>query len=193
MKTILLAILFLAACTTTAPINDGNDLSDDQMGEDITDDMGGMDHGIDDMKVPDWKNIELTDVNSEETYTIGKFNVPVFVESFAIWCPTCTRQQKEFKKFHESNPEIISITLDTDPNEDATAVKQHAEINSFDWRYSVSPADLTQGLIDEFGLGVVNAPAVPVILICPGKEVQLLGRGVKDQADLAVAVASCEV
>ena len=66
-----------------------------------------------------WQDIELKDINSQETFTIGEFKKPVLIESFAVWCPTCTEQQKEMKKLHELREDVVSISLDTDPNEDA--------------------------------------------------------------------------
>lgn len=115
-----------------------------------------------------WKNIELEDVRTGETFKIGDFKgKPVLVESFAVWCPTCTKQQKEIKKLHEElGDSVISISLDTDSNEDELKILNHIEANGFDWYYAVSSIEMTQSLIDEFGNSIVNAPSAPVVLIC---------------------------
>ena len=132
----------------------------------------------------DWKTIELTDIRTNEKFTIGQFNRPVLLEGFAVWCPTCTRQQQEIKVLHEQiGDDIISIALDVDPNEDIAKVQEHLEKNGFDWYYAISPPELTQGLIDEFGVTFVNPPSAPVALLCPDGSSRMLGRGVKD-ADL---------
>ncbi|MBT7237631.1 redoxin family protein, partial [Candidatus Woesearchaeota archaeon] len=52
--------------------------------------------------VNNWLDIELYDITSESNFKISDFaGKKVFIESFAVWCPTCTKQQKEIKKFHE--------------------------------------------------------------------------------------------
>ena len=88
-----------------------------------------------------WKNVELTNILSQEKFKISDFTgTPILLESFAVWCPTCTRQQKEIKKLHEEiGNEVISISLDTDPNEDTSQVLTHTQENNFDWIYSISP------------------------------------------------------
>ena len=138
-----------------------------------------------------WRESVLVDVNTGEEFTISQFEEPVLIESFAIWCPTCKKQQQEVKELHdELGDSIVSIGLDTDPNEDSEQVKKYSEDNGFDWRYVVSPTEVTQGLIDEFGVGVANAPSAPVILICNG-EARLLNRGIKDVEELKGELEGC--
>ena len=139
----------------------------------------------------DWKNIELKDINTGNTFKISDFNNPILVESFAVWCPTCRKQQDELKKLHEELPEVVSISLDTDPNEDEVKVLEHAIKHGFDWLYAVSPVDLTKLLIDEFGFTVVNAPSAPVVLVCGDGEARLLPRGVKDVDELKEEIERC--
>lgn len=130
---------------------------------------------------PAWMNIELTDIATGQKFRISDFKGrTVLLESFAVWCPTCLVQQKEMQKLRQSGGEgIVHISLDTDPNEDAARVKEHIESNDLDWYFAVSPRELTEALIDEFGLRVVSAPTAPVILICPDQSARFLGSGVK--------------
>ena len=67
-----------------------------------------------------WLATELTDVSTGETFTIAEFaGTPVLLESFAVWCPICTNQQKQVRALHEEvGDDVISIALNTDPNED---------------------------------------------------------------------------
>jgi len=133
----------------------------------------------------DWINIELKDVKTGEPFTITDFNKPVLLESFAVWCPTCTRQQRETKKFHEEvGDSVISISIDTDPNEDENQVRQHIESNGFDWFYAIAPTQFTRALIDQFGVGIVNAPSVPMVLICDSQNVKKLDSGIKSPNEL---------
>jgi len=142
---------------------------------------------------PDWRSFPLTDVSSGEAFKISDFaGKMVLVESFAVWCPVCTKQQQEIKKLHEENEnsenEIISISLDTDPNEDEQKVLEAVQERGFTWRFAVSPAELTKLLIDEFGPAIVNAPFAPVILVCENQSARLLGRGSKSAEELKAEI-----
>ncbi len=129
----------------------------------------------------DWKDVELTDVATGKKFKISDFkDKPILLESFAVWCPTCLKQQKEINKLKEIEGDaIIHISLDTDPNEDEAKVREHINNNGFDWYFAVSPIELTKALIDEFGIAFVNAPGAPVVLICEDQSTRFLGRGVK--------------
>ncbi len=144
-------------------------------------------------ELPEWFDIELKDVNTQTTFKLSDFKgKPILVESFAVWCPICTKQQKQIKLLHEDvGDSVISLALDTDPNEDESEVLDHTEKNGFDWLYSVSPTDLTEALIDEFGIGIVNAPSAPVILICEDQSFRKLRNGVKGVAELTEEIGKC--
>jgi len=131
--------------------------------------------------VSGWMLVDLVDTLTGEGFRIADFHGrPVLIESFAVWCSTCLRQQKEMAKLVESEGEaIVHVSLDTDPNEDSAAVRGHAERHGFEWFFAISPISLTETLIDEFGLTVVNAPRAPVILVQPDGSAHLLRNGVK--------------
>ena len=139
-----------------------------------------------DKLAPAWMDIELTDVATGQKFKISDFKgKPVLLESFAVWCPTCLRQQREIKKVREIRGDaIVHISLDTDPNEDADKIREHMERNGLDWYFVVAPIELTNALIDEFGLAVVNAPRAPVILIYEDQSTKLLRSGVKSAEEL---------
>jgi len=125
-----------------------------------------------------WMEIELTDVNSGETFKISDFQgQKILLETFAVWCPTCTLQQQKTKEFEQTptGENVVSISIDLDPAEDEAFVRQHTERNGFDWRYAVSPPELTQSLISEFGSSIASAPSVPMILICEDLSFRKLG------------------
>ena len=138
----------------------------------------------------DWKNVELKNVNTGEMFKISDFDGPVLLESFAVWCPTCTKQQKIFKEFiAQDTTGVLHVSLDTDPNEDKQQIIDHALSNGFEWYYAVSPIELTQQLIDIYGVGVVNAPSVPVILVCEDLSERLLESGLKQVNELKEEIA----
>lgn len=134
----------------------------------------------------DWKNIELKDSRTDKSYKISDFKgKTILLESFAVWCPLCLKQQQIIQQLEQqSSGDIISISLDTDPNEEQEIVKQHAISNNFAWYFSVSPKQMTDALINEFGLSIVHAPSTPVILICADQTARLLGKGVKSAEKL---------
>jgi thiol-disulfide isomerase/thioredoxin len=174
--------------------SDGND-GDGNAGSSGSSDAGsddGLRNGFSDVSNSLWYNAELVDVNTDSNFKVSDFDEPVLLESFAVWCPTCTKQQKNIKKLHEEiGDSVVSIGLDTDPNEDASKVKSHTEKNGFDWRYSISPSDVTNSLKDDFGVGFLNAPSAPVAIICPDGQAKNLDRGVKSVDELKDAVGLC--
>jgi len=130
--------------------------------------------------VTNWQHIDFADITTGQTFQIADFSGKiVLLESFAVWCPTCTRQQQYIQEFHSLAQDVVTISIDTDPNEDIETVQNHIESNNFKGIYAIAPREMTQGLIEEFGIGIVNAPSVPIVLICDTGEVRLLARGLK--------------
>ena len=165
----------------------------DPFGERVRAAVDGNDNGTGDEvatvdldALPDWMKIELIDAASGETFAIADFiGRPILIESFAIWCSTCLRQQKEMARLIDLEGEaIVHVSLDTDPNEDLNTVEGHIERHGFTWYYAVAPIEMTQLLIEAFGLTVVNAPLAPVILVNIDGSARLLGRGVKSAEQL---------
>lgn len=120
---------------------------------------------LDSVNTSDWKETTLQEVSSGENFTIAELEKPVLIETFAVWCPTCTRQQVEIEKVHNST-DVTSVSLDVDLNEDPEKVRNHVERNGFDWRYAISPIELTNKLRKKFGTSIANPPSAPVILVC---------------------------
>ena len=130
----------------------------------------------------DWQSVELKDVNSGETFTVEELKKPVLVETFAVWCPTCTNQQREIKEFHDQS-NVTSVSLNVDANENEEQIKRHTEENGFNWRYSISPTELTRMLLNQYGNTVTNPPSAPAILVCENGS-RRLPNGVKPVSKL---------
>ena len=113
----------------------------------------------------DWRNTTLQDVSTDENFTITGLEKPVVVETFAVWCTTCSRQQSEIKDIHGS-VEFSSVSLNVDRNENREKIIQHKETNNFTWTYAISPISLTNQLRERFGNSIANPPSAPVILVC---------------------------
>ena len=130
----------------------------------------------------EWQEVELEDVNSGETFTVAELEKPLLVETFAVWCPTCTNQQNEIKKLKETS-NVTSVSLDVDSNEDEQQISRHTEENGFEWRYAISPPELTRMLIQEYGNSIANPPSAPVVLVCENGS-RRLSNGVKTASTL---------
>ena len=179
--TIIMSILFLiVGCAETQIKEDrvetvpGKLLQDSENSPDLE-----MEESV------NWQEVELEDVVTGDKFKISDFRgKKVLVESFAVWCPTCTKQQQKIHDLHKEMPEFVSISLDTDPNEDVSIVRNHVNANGFTEKYAVAPKDVTQALVDKFGIGVVNAPSAPVILVCEDGSSRMMGRGLKSVSEL---------
>lgn len=136
--------------------------------------------------LPGWADVELVDARTGDVFRIADYaGKPILIESFAVWCSNCLRQQREMARLIDlAGDAIVHIALDTDPNENLAKVRDHAERNGFSWLYAVAPIEMTQSLIAEFGLTVVNAPRAPVVLIEADGTFRLLPNGVKSAETL---------
>jgi len=135
-----------------------------------------------------WRTTELTDVLTDETFSIDGIAGPVAVQSFAVWCPKCERQSEELSRVDES---VTVVGLNTDPNEDAEKVRRHAERNGFDWRFAVAPTGMTESLIEEFGTAVTNAPSTPIIVACDDGGSEFFSGSQQSAERIESAAAEC--
>jgi thiol-disulfide isomerase/thioredoxin len=135
-----------------------------------------------------WRTTELTDVRTDETFTIDGLEGPVAIQSFAVWCPKCERQSQELSETDES---VTVVSLNTDPNEDAEKVRQHAESNGFDWRFAVAPTEMTESLVGEFGTTVTNAPSTPIIVACGEGVAEFFSGSQQSVEDIQAAASEC--
>lgn len=137
-----------------------------------------------------WQSTELTDVRSDETFSVSEFDGPVVVETFAVWCPKCTKQQNQLRGL-ATDDDVTVVSINVDPNEDAQKVAEHANQNGFGWNYAVAPTEMTKSLTDAFGPTVLNAPSSPVIVVCPDGSASMLESGIKSTSEIETAVEDC--
>ncbi|MHC3438672.1 TlpA family protein disulfide reductase [Natrialbaceae archaeon A-gly3] len=164
--------LTLAGCLESNGNGSGNGNGNRNDGDGGTDDGGG---DTDDEGSAAWRTEPLEDVTTGETFSIGEFEQPVLLHTFAIWCSTCQRQHEEFATLEEgAGGEFVAIELNVDPNEDHDAVRAHAEDHGFDWPFAVAPSSVTGALVDEFGSVMTSPPQSPVVLVCPGGDTHVL-------------------
>jgi len=144
------------------------------------------------MEAPAWFGAQLTNVRSGETFTINDFKGKVvLVETLAMWCPNCKKQQMQVQALHEQlgdNPDFISIGLDIDPNENGEDLKAYTDSNGFDWIYAVAPAEVSRELGNLYGAEFLNPPSTPMFIIDRKGEVHPLPFGIKSAEDLLKAI-----
>ena len=132
---------------------------------------------------PDWFDMELTDVQTGETFTMNDYNGKVvLLETMAIWCPNCVVQANEVRNLHEllGNPaDLISVTLDVDFNEDEASLKEYASGYGFDWHFAVAPLEVARALGNLYTAQYLNPPLSPMLIIDRDGNVHHLEYGLK--------------
>ena len=141
---------------------------------------------------PAWFSMELTDVQTGETFTMNDYaGKVVLLETMAIWCPNCVVQAHEVRKLHEAlgNPEdLISVTLDVDVNEDSDSLKEYAYGYGFEWHFAVAPLEVARELGNLYSAQYLNPPLSPMLIIDRKGNVHHLEYGFKNLETLQSAV-----
>jgi thiol-disulfide isomerase/thioredoxin len=137
-----------------------------------------------------WRTTELTDVVTDETFSIADQPGPVLLHSFAVWCPKCARQHDHLKTLQgQVDDDVTLVSLNVDPNEDAAAVREYAADGGYDWRFVVAPSAVTESLVDDFSTSITSPPAVPIVIACPDGTASLLSqRGPKSTAYITESI-----
>jgi hypothetical protein len=137
---------------------------------------------------PAWYGVELTNVTSGTTFKVADLQGKVvLVETLAVWCSNCLRQQREVQALHEllgPRDDYISLGLDIDPNETPDILKAHAEKHSFDWRYAVAPVEVAREIGQLYGDQFLNPPSTPMLIIDRQGQAHPLPFGIKSAQTL---------
>jgi thiol-disulfide isomerase/thioredoxin len=136
-----------------------------------------------------WRSIEVTPVRGGDPFSVASFDRPVVLETFAVWCPSCEKQQRKLRNLDDS---VVVVSLNTDPNEDAAKVRSHAESKGFEWRFAVAPPEMTKSLIDEFGPTVTNAPSTPIVVACQNGSAEFLSGRIHSAEAILDAASTCK-
>jgi hypothetical protein len=137
---------------------------------------------------PDWFDVPLVDVRTGETFTINDHHGKVIlVETLAMWCSSCLKQQKEVKALHEllsGEDRFVSIGLDIDINEKAEDLKAYTDNNQFDWLYVIAPVEVAREISLLYGAQFLNPPSTPILVIDKSGDVTLMNFGIKSADEL---------
>jgi hypothetical protein len=160
---------------------------DADMSEDKSDNMTG-----ETMMSPGWFDATLKDARTGEPFTISDFKGKIIlVETLAMWCSNCFKQQGEVVVLHEllgERDDFISLGIDIDPNENAEALKGYIDKNGFSWRYTVAPIEVAREIGQLYGNQFLNPPSTPMLIIDRHGEVHTLPFGIKSADSLLDAL-----
>lgn len=179
----------------------GMEMVDEEMSND--DGMGGNDSDMsgndetsmkDDimsketMMTPAWFDATLTNARTGEEFSISDLKGKVIlVETMAMWCSNCFKQQGQVIALHKligERDDFISLGIDIDPNENAEALKSYINKNGFDWHYTVAPIEVAREIGQLYGNQFLNPPSTPMLIIDGHGEVHLLPFGIKSAENL---------
>jgi thiol-disulfide isomerase/thioredoxin len=137
---------------------------------------------------PAWFRIPMKNVNTGQTFTIHDFKGKVvLVEVMATWCPNCLAQEEQVNQLHAmlSDPEdFVSVSLDTDLNEDETLLGKYLHQWQFPWYFAIAPLPVDHDLGNLYNAEYLNPPLAPMLLIDRRGIVFGLPYGIKTAEDM---------
>lgn len=146
----------------------------------------GMAEGA--MMAPEWFSAELTNARTGESFMVADFEGKVvLVETLAMWCSNCRKQQGEVQTLHDllgERDDFVSLGIDIDPNENAEALQAYIDNNGFDWLYTVAPTEVSREIGQLYGDQYLNPPSTPMLIIDQEGKVHLLPFGIKSAESL---------
>jgi hypothetical protein len=142
--------------------------------------------------LPAWFSAEMIDINTGEPFTIAGIKDQVLlVETMAIWCSNCLRQQEEVKALHGAlagREGWSTVVLDIDPNERERDLQAYTDKHGFDWTYAIAPPEVAREIGQLYGAQFLNPPSTPMLLIDSRGEVHPLPFGIKEASELQEAI-----
>lgn len=139
-----------------------------------------------------WYSWDLTDINSGTVFRVSDYQGKVvLVETMAIWCSNCLKQQKEVIRLHEllgERDDFVSLGLNIDPNEDADYLRSYTQDNNFDWLYVVASPELVDRISSLYGVQYLNPPSTPMLIIDRQGVAHQLPFGIKSAEELQSAL-----
>lgn len=153
-------------------------------GDNATPSKSEPDGGLtsDSAEPPMWLTATLTDVTTDEEFTILDADQPTVMHTFETWCPKCRDQQKKLDDLYERRgDELRMVDLNIDSNFSPEEMRAYAERNGYEWRFGIASNAVMGSLTEDFGQEVAIAPQAPVIVVCPDGAAYEFGKGL--QAD----------
>jgi len=145
------------------------------------------------MPAAEWLGTPMTNVVTGQEFRVSDYQGKVvLVETMAVWCSKCRSQQEQIRELHQNlgdqKAELVSISLDIDPNEDAGYLAAFVAQTGFDWIYAVAPAELSRTLGLTYGNQFLNPPSTPILIIDRHGAAHPLPFGIKSADELRQAI-----
>jgi cytochrome oxidase Cu insertion factor (SCO1/SenC/PrrC family) len=139
--------------------------------------------------MPSWFAVPMTDVNSGQQFKIQDFaGHVVLVDTMATWCPTCQGEMSQVQQVLDAlgppKGDLVAVSLDVDPNEDAALLKKYTTTNHFGWRVAIAPTEVGHFLAGNYDPDYLNPPLQPMLIIDRKGQVWGLPFGVKSYISL---------
>jgi hypothetical protein len=145
-----------------------------------------------DQMSPEWLTTDLTNARTGETFKIADYKGKVvLVETLAMWCSNCLKQQEQVYVLHDligDRDDFVSLGIDIDPNENTEALKSYIIDNGFYWPYTVAPTEVAREIGQLYGAQFLNPPSTPMLIIDREGEVHPLPFGIKSADTLFEAL-----
>ncbi|HSG25936.1 MAG TPA: TlpA disulfide reductase family protein [Anaerolineales bacterium] len=167
-----------------------SDTADDMMSDNASEDHQEMPETAveEDTSDPTWLDYQFTDAVTGETFSISGFKGKVvLVETMAMWCSNCMKQQIQVRELHEQlgeRDDFIGIGIDVDLNEDLAMLAAYVQKNEFSWLYSVASTEVLAGIQDSLGGQFLNPPSTPIVLFDKEGNPHALPFGIKSADEL---------
>ncbi len=119
---------------------------------------------------PDWQMLELTNAETNETFTIADFaGCPILIETMATWCGSCFEQLGRIQEATQTlEPEtFVVIALSVENGLPDATLADYQEQTGFSFVFSVASLEMLDALNEEFGFTVLVPPATPHIYVAP--------------------------
>ena len=132
----------------------------------------------------------LTDISTGDSFrlsdNLGKVQV---IETMAVWCTRCYRQQKEMAiALQELGSDILFVSVDVDPNENEEILKRYVENNGFNWPFVAPGSEFSQNLSLLTSKMVLDPTATPVIIVDPNGKLHMLAGEIKSSSFLLTEI-----
>ena len=175
-----------------------DDMMEDEMtdtSDDMMDNTGSEDHQempettLEEATAdPTWLDYQFTDAVTGETFSISGFKGKVvLVETMAMWCSNCMKQQIQVRELHEmlgEREDFIGIGIDVDLNEELAMLASYVQKNDFTWLYGVAPTEVLASIQDSLGGQFLNPPSTPIVLFDKEGNPHALPFGIKSADEL---------
>lgn len=117
--------------------------------------------------MPSWFDVQMTDVVTGNQFKVSDYTGKVIlIDNMATWCPTCQGEMSQVQQLHKQyGADLVTISLDVDPNEDGALLKKYAAKNGFDWIIAVAPTAVGAFLSKNYDVELLNPPLQPMMII----------------------------